>query len=502
MDNVEKNYKIAFISDLHFDNISENTDNGISFLEAEEKKAEFIACLKRYFNDYIVCIVGDCYSNYKEMLNFIEELEQNKIYGFFVLGNHDYWSNGQKTYMEIIQFFKEKTNHFSYFRFLCTGKSYKVGELCFIGDTGWTSFKRDRKEVNKQEFNRLPENVFVKDFSCEKIIEMHNAWIEYANQMICKEKKLIILTHFQMVDFTETAYDCWWSSKTRFKIKKNYWNLFGHTHNKKQKRNNCVSSQQGYDGNNYVSYGIDDFGILCPKKLLTGTIISCKDYGLMELYKSKKILNEEISKSEVKKIKQRGYRRCRANADILDNLANNPIKYIERCKRILASYEKDTYIGYQLLNNVKLLDRIYQALFYLERCLCGAEKFASRYINFENVDIYLPVVDGKCLSVDEIIDCIEKDQMIEVKNGIGKTSRIQRKGNNIETIRTSSYSDSKLRTLKADIYSYLQENQGELEKLKERLTELREISEKKYMFVEKKYRKYDKANELFREEDS
>ena len=60
---------------------------------------------------------------------------------------------------------------------------------------------------------------------------------------------------------------------------------------------------------------------------------------------------------------------------------------------------------------------------------------------------------------------------------------------------TSSYSDSKLRTLKADIYSYLQENQGELEKLKERLTELREISEKKYMFVEKKYRKYDKDNE-------
>ena len=108
MDNVENNYKIAFISDLHFDNISENTDNGISFLEAEEKKAEFIACLKRYFNDYIVCIVGDCYSNYKEMLNFIEELEQNKIYGFFVLGNHDYWSNGQKTYMEIIQFLKKK----------------------------------------------------------------------------------------------------------------------------------------------------------------------------------------------------------------------------------------------------------------------------------------------------------------------------------------------------------------------------------------------------------
>lgn len=82
MDNVEKNYKIAFISDLHFDNISENTDNGISFLEAEEKKAEFIACLKRYFNDYIVCIVGDCYSNYKEMLNFIGNWNKTKYMDF------------------------------------------------------------------------------------------------------------------------------------------------------------------------------------------------------------------------------------------------------------------------------------------------------------------------------------------------------------------------------------------------------------------------------------
>ena len=36
----------------------------------------------------------------------------------------------------------------------------------------------------------------------------------------------------------------------------------------------------------------------------------------------------------------------------------------------------------------------------------------------------------------------------------------------------------------------------------EKKISLREISEKKYMFVEKKYRKYDKANELFREEDS
>ena len=51
--------------------------------------------------------------------------------------------------MEIRQFFKEKTNNFSYFRFLCTGKSYRVGELCFIGDTGWTSFKRDGKKVSE-----------------------------------------------------------------------------------------------------------------------------------------------------------------------------------------------------------------------------------------------------------------------------------------------------------------------------------------------------------------
>lgn len=89
---------------------------------------------------------------------------------------------------KLYSFLKKKQIIFHILGFYVPEKVIKVGELCFIGDTGWTSFKRDRKEVNKQEFNRLPENVFVKDFSCEKIIEMHNAWIEYANQMICKEK--------------------------------------------------------------------------------------------------------------------------------------------------------------------------------------------------------------------------------------------------------------------------------------------------------------------------
>lgn len=562
MDNIERDYKIVFISDLHFDNVAKNMDNKTFLFEVEKKKAEFIACLKEYFKDFIVCIVGDCYSNYKETFNFIAELEQNKIYGFFVLGNHDYWSDGQKTYMEIRQFFKEKTNNFSYFRFLCTGKSYRVGELCFIGDTGWTSFKRDGKKVSKHEFDRLPENIFVKDFSCEKIIEMHNAWIEYANQMISKEKKLIVLTHFPMIDFTETAHDCWWSSETKFIIKKNYWNLFGHTHNKKQKRNNCVSSQRGYDGNNYVSYGVDDFGILFPKNILAGTITSCEKYGLMELYEEKIILNEKVSEKEVKEIKRRGYRRCSANADILDELANRPVEYIKQCKRVLKSYKKDTYIGYQLLNNVKQLDKIYQAIAYLEGSLCGVEKFdvkkfiisaivsgyvyhdaiewidwmrpvdeydiirfyfvlltvrkysneglwlkkiqrhGSRYINFKNVDIYLPIVDGKCLNVDEIIDWIEKNQMIEVKDGIGKISGIRKKGKDINGISNRSYSDSRLRALKADIYSYLKENQGELENLRERLTELREISEKKYIYIEKRYGKYDKENKIFRNGES
>ena len=112
------------------------------------------------------------------------------------------------------------------------------------------------------------------------------------------------------------------------------------------------------------------------------------------------------------------------------------------------------------------------------------QRHGSRYINFKNVDIYLPIVDGKCLNVDEIIDWIEKNQMIEVKDGIGKISGIRKKGKDINGISNRSYSDSRLRALKADIYSYLKENQGELENLRERLTELREISEKKYIYME------------------
>ena len=116
---------------------------------------------------------------------------REEIKGFFVLGNHDYWSAGLKSYDEVIEMFEEKTKRYKYFRLLISGKKYYIGDVCFIGDTGWTSFKRNGERVDLEYFDNLPEVKEVRNFSCIDIIERHNKWIEFANNIIATEKKLL-----------------------------------------------------------------------------------------------------------------------------------------------------------------------------------------------------------------------------------------------------------------------------------------------------------------------
>lgn len=140
------------------------------------------------------------------------------------MGNHDYWNDGTKNYEELIYIFEKETEEHEYFKLLTTGRKYYIGELCFIGDTGWTSFKMEEKKVNLNLnlFKRLPEIVQIKDFSPKEVLSMHNKWIEYANTVLEQEKNVIMLTHFPMVCFAKEPKDCWWSSKTNLKEKKNY----------------------------------------------------------------------------------------------------------------------------------------------------------------------------------------------------------------------------------------------------------------------------------------
>ena len=232
LQNVSVVSTIVFISDLHFDYMNKK-----SCIEcAEEIKNTFISYIKEKYSRSIVCIGGDCFDDWQKALTFIQELEQERINGFIVLGNHDYWNDGTKTYKELLHIFAAETKENKYFRLLMTGRKYYIGDVCFIGDTGWTSFILNKRHVNLSQFMELPEATLVKDFSPKEIVSMHNCWIKFANSILEQEKKVIILTHYPMVCYAKEPKDTWWSSKTKLIESKKCWKIFGHTHKNKQRK--------------------------------------------------------------------------------------------------------------------------------------------------------------------------------------------------------------------------------------------------------------------------
>lgn len=115
---------IIFISDLHFD----FTKGKFKAKAAPLMEENFIAFVKEYYSNNIICLAGDYYNSYKKTLLFVKTLEANQIKGFFVLGNHDYWNNGTKSYMDIINLFSSETQDHQYFKFLVTGRKYYYKE--------------------------------------------------------------------------------------------------------------------------------------------------------------------------------------------------------------------------------------------------------------------------------------------------------------------------------------------------------------------------------------
>ena len=318
---------IAFISDLHFD----FTDGKYCIEQSEKKTKDFIDFIKENYNHSLLCIAGDCFNNYQKTLAFIRELEQQQINGFYVLGNHDYWNDGTKSYDEIIQIFEETTKDYKFFRFLTNGLKYYINGICFIGDTGWTSFRRKNKRVNLNSFMELPDVGNVKGFCPKQIIAMHDSWINYANETLRMEDKTIILTHFPMMDFSRKAEECWWSSETNLNNNINCWKIFGHTHKEKQKKDNHISSQRGYDNiDNSVleecsllydmkQYDISSFGILL--KINNNLCSDLLDISpLRQFFSLTKVQDKGADIILVNKVEQRGFKRCSKNKEIFAQL--------------------------------------------------------------------------------------------------------------------------------------------------------------------------------------
>lgn len=311
---------IAFISDLHFDYV----DKKPCVEQSEIIKHSFIKYIKEKYSRSIICILGDCYDNCYKTLDFLKELEKEHIRGFFVLGNHDYWNDGSKSYKELIHIFGEATKDHEYFRLLMTGRKYYVDNLCFIGDSGWTSFVQNGKQVELSQFMNLPEATYVKDFLPQEILTMHNNWIEFANKVLEQEKQVIILTHNPMISFAKKTMDTWWSSETRLKESKNCWKLFGHTHKSRQRKRNNISSQRGYRNKDiemleeyyYLDcmkqYNQEDFGILIKNKEISKMQMIDLS-ALADFFSPMIVKNPDTQVELIKEVKSRGFKRSSKN---------------------------------------------------------------------------------------------------------------------------------------------------------------------------------------------
>lgn len=368
---------IVFISDLHFDFVNEK----FCVEESEEIKKTFISYIKTNYHRSIVCILGDCFNDWYKMLLFIKELEREQIKGFIVLGNHDYWNDGTKSYGELLCIFDEETKDNKYFRLLITGRKYHIGELCFIGDTGWTSFVQSGKQAELSEFKRLlPDANYIKDFSPEQILFMHNSWIKYANCILEQEKYVIVLTHYPMVCFAKKPFDSWWSSETKLKESKNCWKIFGHTHKSRQRKRNNISAQRGYKNKDIKmlkeyghlrfmkQYTEQDFGVLV-KTAEISKLPTINLEPLIDFYTPLIVENPNTQIELVKEIRNRGFKRSSKNQEIFAELATDPYGYIKHIKSLMKEYEKSAYIGYRYMYGLseKTVHAIHTAIASLER---------------------------------------------------------------------------------------------------------------------------------------
>jgi len=350
--NASKPPRIVFLSDLHLD-FDDGTYQMDLDIQADLKSNFITRCKYIGKRTSILCIVGDVYNDYRQTLDLIMELEREGVFGFFVLGNHDYWSNGEKTMGEILQLFADATERNEYFRLLMTGRKYYVGDLCVIGDTGWTSFHNGIKRMSLKrppsKMLGLPEFLQIKDFSLDEVLQYHNDWVSFANSVYETTADVLTLTHFPMVNFAKTHFDTWWSSKTS--LKNDFgWCIYGHTHDIEGSYYNHVTQQRGYgDKCLYYSFGELVLRKMSPDFEMTvdmGMALLSVCYDDVNIVDNPTLISNGKLVSRERSIKTRGYRRCAANLWTMAELINNPIDYLSVVEDNLDGYLSNEYNDY------------------------------------------------------------------------------------------------------------------------------------------------------------
>lgn len=461
---------IVFISDLHFDFINQEFNPEA----ADRLKEEFLTFIIENYGNCLVCLAGDYFNDYRKTLDFIKELEKNKIRGFCVLGNHDYWSEGQKSYQELIALFDTETKENQYFRLLITGRKYYDDDLCVIGDTGWTSFRRRvGGDIPLEQFMELPDASMVKGFLPEQIKEFHGNWVAFANEVASTEEKVLILTHFPMFDFTREDSDCWWSSVTGLKAE-NSWNIFGHTHHKQIHCYNNVSYQIGYANKSAEQvagesrYSFELFGRM--ERISGSSGIALAKESMLSAFFSPITVTDTIRDIAVAtQIKSRGFKRCAANKKNFAALANDRSSYLKQVMEILNGCLEGNFCDYvvterlskyivesvfasiavleendfsdirafvtaavitgyvynnvpHMIEDMRPLDdydviRFWMMFLTIKKYNIGmtdihsVRKDKSNYIAFQNVDIYLPAVNNMVMPAEEVLQLMQKNNL-------------------------------------------------------------------------------------------
>lgn len=329
--------QIYFVSDLHFDYTNRKYDPN-----SEDKNLQrFLLKVKAECSgNYLLILAGDFYDDYRKTLNLVKLMEQLRIPGFFVLGNHDYWTwdgLGTRTHRETLLLFDRETSHHEYFKFLTTGKVYHEQGLTIIGDTGWTSFQQiTGPEISKAELNRLPkvEAHRVADFSHTDIFALHKDWVTFANKVYASNQDVLTVTHFPMVTLKgKGEQDFWWSSCTKIK-NTDGWFISGHTHRSIWKHKNHISRQLGYADKDF------DFGVLhqAVKHTSPETYPVLINTILTDFYD----FNVHVEESEVSK---RGYKRASANLRHMKSVIYELDTYLSYIEEALEGYSVATYGG-------------------------------------------------------------------------------------------------------------------------------------------------------------
>lgn len=364
--------KIVYVSDLHFDFF----DGKFSTKHSMKMENNFIDIITRYYPENVIVIAGDFYNDFRKTIKFINKLEKANIVGFFVLGNHDYWNNKRFTMKDVVEEVDKHTKSNRFFRYLKTGEKFVVDSIVFIGDTGWTSFENDQYEGDLNTFRyKFPEFETIKDFSFEQILNRHNKWIEFANDVLEKEEKVIVVTHHPMINLGNVKKDVWWSSNTKLSKTANYWNIFGHTHNDSYMSNH-VSKQIGYKNKSHIRkikgerktyyYRKNQFNTLI-RLSSSNSLIECEQSLLSQHY-SNRIIPKEATALLIE-YERRGFKRCGANKKNFVSLINDFDKYISKIEKRLHGYEDNVRIGYVNTNTTTkdVLSSIYDSIEVLKR---------------------------------------------------------------------------------------------------------------------------------------